>query len=376
MAQAMVAAVEPVVIFLEKNKEYYFWVFGCLMLLSQTALANVPGVELARVEKSEVIEEVRLNGTVNALRTSALSTLVPGQVDEVMVEVGDRVHQGDPLIRLDSELAQLTLESARAETREARARLAEARRRLEEAERVGAGGHIARTEIGTRESEVATAEATVARLQAAERREQAVVRYHRIDAPFDGVVTERYSDLGEWVDPGSELLQLVDTENLRLDFRVPQEFHGRLDERTMLEVWLRGRAQEALQAEIRTVVPVNDAQARTFLIRAARPEGRDLPPGTALSGLLRIRQGEEGLSIPRDAINRYPEGRTTVWVAEQDDGDKGHYRVTEQRVRLGVSYDERVVVTNGLKEGQWVVSRGNEVLEEGMRVRLSEREGN
>lgn len=347
----------------------------CLMLLSRTALADAPGVELARVVKSGIIEEVRLSGTVRALRTSALSTSVPGQVDEVTVEVGDRVRQGDPLIRLDAELALLTLESARAETREAKARLEEARRRLEEAERVGAGGHMARTEIRTRESEVATAEATVARLQAAERRQQAVVGHHRITAPFDGVVTERYSDLGEWVEPGSELLELVDTENLRLDFQVPQRFQGRLDQRTTLEVSLRGQDQDPVEAEIRTVVPVNDAQARTFLIRAAGPEGRELLPGTALSGVLSIRRGEEGLSIPRDAVNRYPEGRTTVWLAERDGGDNDRYRVTEQRVRMGGSYDDRVVITEGLKEGQQVVSRGNEVLEEDMQVRVTDREG-
>jgi len=201
---------------------------------------DLPGVVLAGVERSEIVEEVSLTGTVNALRSSALSTPVAGLVNEVTVEAGDRVKQGDALIRLDPELEEQALASARAETREASARLAEARRRLEEAESVGAGRNIAQTEVRTRESEVATAEATAARLQAEERRQQAVVRRHRIEAPFEGVVSHRYSDLGEWVNPGDELLELVDTENLRLDFRVPQQYYSRLDDRATLAVAVRG----------------------------------------------------------------------------------------------------------------------------------------
>jgi len=118
---------------------------------------------------------------------------------------------------------------------------------------------------------------------------------------------------------------------------------------------------------------VNDAEARTFLIRADEPQDLDLLPGTALSATLRLLQGEDGLSIPRDAVNRYPEGRTTVWVAEED-GDEA-YTVTEKRVRISASYDDRVVISEGLQEGERVVTRGNESLEQDMRVKLADQEG-
>lgn len=189
--------------------------------LSQAQAQDRPDVELERVEEADIISEVSLNGTANALRTSLLSTAVAGLVEDVRVETGDRVSRGDLLVGLDDEQAEFELESARAEASEAQARLDEARRRLTEARSVGAGRNIAATEVSARESEVAATDATLARLRAEEKRRQVVLDRHRIEAPFDGVVSDRISDLGEWVTPGDELLTLVDTTNLRLDFRVP-----------------------------------------------------------------------------------------------------------------------------------------------------------
>ena len=343
------------------------WCFALFQVHAQ----DRPGVELEQVETSDIISEVSLNGTVNALRTSRLSTAVAGLVESVQVETGDRVAGGDQLMGLDDEQAGFELESARAEAAEARARLQEAQRRLAEARSVGAGRNIAATEISARESEVAVTEATLARLRAEERRRQVVLDRHRIEAPFDGVVSNRISDLGEWVTPGDELLTLVDTTNLRLDFRVPQNYYQRVDEDSELLLHPGGRGQERLAASIRSLVPVSDPQARTFLMRATGPEKLNLLPGMAVQATLRVSTGEQGLTVSRDAINRYPDGRITVWIAEPANDEL--YEVRERRVEVGSSFDNRMEILGGLEGDEQVVIRGNESLQDGARVRLAER---
>jgi len=330
-----------------------------------------PGVELEQVRTSDIISEVSLNGTVNALRTSRLSTAVPGLVEAVQVETGDRVALGDLLLGLDDEQAEFELASARAEASEARARFEEAQRRLTEARSVGAGRNIAATEVSARESEVAATEATLARLSAEERRRQVVLERHRIEAPFDGVVSHRARDLGEWVTPGDELLTLVDTTNLRLDFQVPQDYYQRIDDDSELLVRVDGVKQEPVTATIEALVPVSDSQARTFLLRATGPETLAVLPGMAVQATLRVSTGERGLTVPRDAINRYPEGRVTVWIAEPA-GDE-LYEVREKRVEIGASFRNRMEILDGLDGGEQIVVRGNESLEEGARVKLAER---
>nr|WP_284047963.1 efflux RND transporter periplasmic adaptor subunit [Marinobacter sp. ATCH36] len=343
---------------------------GCFVL-SHAQAQDRPGVELERVDTSDIISEVSLNGTVNALRTSRLSTAVAGLVEDVRVETGDRVTGGDLLMGLDDEQAEFELESVRAEVSEARARLEEAQRRLAEARSVGAGRNIAATEVSARESEVATTEAALARLRAEEKRHQVVLARHRIEAPFDGVVSNRTSDLGEWVTPGDELLTLVDTTNLRLDFRVPQDYYQRITDDSELLVQARGMNQKPVPVTIESLVPVSDTQARTFLLRATGPEDLDVLPGMAVRAVLRVSTGEQGLTVSRDAINRYPDGRITVWIAETSDEDL--YEVREKRVEVGSSFDNRMEILSGLEGDEQVVIRGNESLEDGARVRLAER---
>lgn len=333
-----------------------------------------PDVKLEQVQEADIISEVSLNGTVNALRTSLLSTAVAGLVEDVRVETGDRVNSGDLLIGLDDEQAEFELESARAEAAEARARLDEARRRLTEARSVGAGRNIAATEVSARESEVAATEATLARLSAEEKRRQVVLERHRIEAPFDGVVSDRTSDLGEWVTPGDELLTLVDTTNLRLDFRVPQDYYQRISDNSELLVHMNGTDQEPVSATIESLVPVSDPQARTFLVRATGPEELKVLPGMAVQATLRVSTGEQGLTVSRDAINRYPDGRVTVWIAESAEEDL--YEVREKRVEVGSSFDNRMEILSGLEGGEEIVIRGNESLEDGAKVRLAERGSN
>lgn len=357
--------------------------FWCLTLLWSLSLPQAqaqdrPGVALEKVTRSGIISEVSLNGTVNALRVSQLSAAVAGLVDSVQVEAGDRVAAGDPLIGLDEEEATFELESARAEAEEAQARLDEARRRFAEARSVGAGRNIAATEVSTRESEVAATEAALARLKAEEAHRQVLHDRHSIEAPYDGVVSSRSADLGEWVTPGDTLLTLVDTTNLRLDFRVPQSYYQRIDDNARLLATTVGTDTEPVPLTIDSLVPVNDPQARTFLLRATGDEALQVLPGMAVKATLQVSTGEQGLTVSRDAINRYPEGRVTVWIAEPV-SDSDHevrdkeYEVREKRVEIGSGFSDRVEILSGLGGTEQVVVRGNESLQEGARVTLAER---
>jgi len=354
-----------------RDRKSWLAILLLLWLCTHLRAQETPGVQLAPVKLAEIIEEVPLTGTVNALRTSQLSPAVAGLITEVAVEVGERVTRGDLLFALDDEKARFELQGVEAGIREARTRLKEAQRRVDEALSIGSGQNIAATEISSRKSQAAALKATLARLEANGKRQQAVLRRHQIRAPYDSVVSERSMDLGEWVTPGDELLTLVDHTHLRLDFQIPQKYYPRISNRSI--IWVAPLRQEApsWQAPIDTLVPVGDPQARTFLLRAVASEQSGLQPGMAVQATLRLPSGSRGLTIPRDALNRYPEGRVTVWIAEPEESDL--FRVREQRVRTGIGFEGLVVITDGLRENEQVVSRGNEALEAGMVVRISDK---
>jgi multidrug efflux pump subunit AcrA (membrane-fusion protein) len=77
------------------------------------------------------------------------------------------------------------------------------------------------------------------------------------------------------------------------------------------------------------------------------------------------------MTVSRDAINRYPDGRVTVWLAESAGDDL--YEVREKRVEVGSGFDNRMEILSGLEGDEQVVIRGNESLENGAKVKLAER---
>jgi membrane fusion protein (multidrug efflux system) len=90
-----------------------------------------------------------------------------------------------------------------------------------------------------------------------------------------------------------------------------------------------------------------------------------MTPGMSARAVLKLDAGRRGLTIPRDATLKFPDGRVVVWVAES--GDDGPV-ATEKRVDIGLVFDGRVEVIEGLEAGDRVVVQGNEALQNGQRV--------
>lgn len=343
---------------------------GALPLLAQPAAAEGPPVAVTETRMQPVVRILPVSGTVTSPRSALLSPSVAGLIDDFAVDAGDRVTAGDILVSLDTELEGLALERARATLAEAEAGLADARRRLAEAERLGSERGIPETEIESRRAEVASDEAALQAASAAFRQQQAVVRRHEIRAPFAGAVARRLAEVGEWVNPGDGLLELVAVDGLRYDFRVPQNYYPDISPDTLIDISPDAAPEQSIPGEIIAIVPVNDPAARTFLLRAVAAEGHDLPvtPGMSARGALHLDTGREAVVVPRDALIRYPDGRITVWVLQGQDGEA---TVTEQRIETGLEFDGLVEVRNGIGAGTRVVTRGNEALQNGQTVTVT-----
>jgi RND family efflux transporter MFP subunit len=353
-----------------------FRAFAALYFLSlaATAVAEAP-VRTETAATRDIVRQVNVTGTVTSPRSALLSTAVAGLVAELVVDEGSRVVAGEPLLRLDAELAELELERALAEVQQQETALADARRRLSEAEKIGTERGIARTEIESRRAEVASDEAALAALLATARVQQAIVERHTLRAPFPGVISQRFADPGEWVNPGTGLLELVATENLRFDFQIAQDLSGAVTPATPVEVSVDALPGISLSGRIQTIVPVKSTGARTFLVRVladdhAATDSFTITPGMSARGRLVIDAGRRSVVVPRDAILRFPDGRMTVWVID----NSGEVPVVrEQVVQTGFEFDGLVEIRTGLADGDIVVVRGNEALQEGQPVTLLDR---
>jgi len=345
---------------------------AALLLLAGLTAAQagpVAPVELAPVERRDIVETLRLTGSLTSPYTSSLSPDFEGRLVSLAVDAGDRVKQGDILFKLDDELARLELAQATAAEHEAEADLADAKRRVVEVRKLV-------TEKTFPESQARSLEALVARNQAILERRRAERAYaaatldrHVLKAPFSGVIAERGADLGERVDTDSRVLLLVAIDRLQLDLRVPQQYFQRVKAGTELSLQLDALPGQTIDVRVSQVVPVSDPDARTFLVRAQvnNPAAR-LTPGMSVRAVIRIGTDRQAEVVPRDALIRYPDGRTVVWVAAVE-GDR--YVVEERQVKTGLTFDGKVEIIEGLSSGERVVIRGNEALRQGQQVRIA-----
>ncbi|WP_377518051.1 efflux RND transporter periplasmic adaptor subunit [Microbulbifer taiwanensis] len=344
-----------------------------------TSVITVEGLAAA---VQPIVEPVPVTGTLTPPRQALLSAEVEGLVSGIYVDVGHRVKKDQPLLELDPELNQIARDAALAAVERSREALADSRRRLDEAQRLVGDKHIAESTVKSLASEVRIRDAELRAAQIEARRQEALLERHRIMAPFSGAVSRREAELGEWVQPGVALFELVSAERLRADFQVPQRFYSRIDPGTPLDVRFdaggeRGHTDRIYRAKVQYKVPLSTSGARTFLLRTELPrtenaggETPELIPGMSVSATLLLGTQRRSIAIPRDAVLRYPDGRITVWLAEKFSAWGKPATVREQQVTTGLSFEGLIEIRSGLEAGQIVITRGNESLREGQTVIL------
>jgi RND family efflux transporter MFP subunit len=288
-------------------------------LLPVLAVAQVAPVVLAVVERRDIVETLSLTGSLSSPNSARLSPDVEGRLVSLEVDAGQRVNIGDILFKLDDELARLELAQAIAAEHEAEANLADAGRRVTEVIELVEEGSFPESEARSLTALVERNQAILERRRAERAYAAATLERHSLKAPFSGVVAERNADLGERVDTGSNVLLLVATDRLQLDLRVPQQYFQRIKTGTPVTLKLDALPDQTLTASVAQIVPVSDPDARTFRARAEIDNAAgQLTPGMSVRAVVRIGTNRKAEVVPRDALIRYPDGRTVVWVAEVD----------------------------------------------------------
>lgn len=346
----------------------------CLLMLvtapiTQAAKSTHPRVATHQVEQGTIIDEIRLSGTVSSPRVASLSTEVSGLVKKITVDAGSQVQSGDLLMTLDTEFETLTLQATQATARRAEEELSDAKRRFEDGKRLAKKKTFSASELKSLEAEVNIARANLQRYAAEKRLQIIKLDRHQLVAPFAGVISKKFIEVGEWIRPGDAVVELVAEDNLRIDFQVPQRALPRIKNSSEIRIKLDALPNTLLHGVIQAIVPYSDTDARTFLLRVSLAESNpSIAAGMSANGLLRLKTDSQGIVIPRDAILRYPDGRITVWVVNNKQGNR---IVSERRVTPGSSFNGQVSILDGLKVGEQVVTEGNEALKDGQTVILN-----
>lgn len=179
-------------------------------------------VDLVAVDKAQTPKTLVLTGMIAADQRAEVTADTQGKVLAVMVERGQRVKMGEPLVRLDVRNAALGAREAQANLAAARAQKALAEEECKRTKQLLDKGAITRSEYDRQTTQCTSALEQVSAAQARAEMMSKSVADGMVRAPFDGVIADKSVTPGEWVAPGRPLLTLVDDDPLKIELSVPE----------------------------------------------------------------------------------------------------------------------------------------------------------
>lgn len=315
-------------------------------------------VEVAAATRSEIAQVRWVPGTVMARDDARLATGQAGRIVAI-AEVGARVEQGGVVARLDDEAYALAVRESEAALERLDAQLEYQARQVERLEQLKSQSSIAETQLDEARSQRDMLRHDRARAAVALEESRRRVREATIRAPFAGIVAERSAQLGEYVQPGTAIVRLVNTERLEVTAQAPVSLGATLAAGDA--VTIRDGARAELES-IRAVVPVGDALSRQLEVRVAVDDA-SWPIGAAVEVALPIGATASVVAIPRDAI--VLRGRETyVFKVGLDE--------TAERVvvETGTASGALIEVKGAIAPGDRLVVRGAERLQPGQPLRI------
>lgn len=334
---------------------------GCTGTAPAATEAPPPPVHAARVELEAVVPISTATAEILANRQAKLRSETAGRVVDVLVDAGERVKDGQVLLRLDVGRPASAAQAAQAAVAQSEARLNQAERELGRTQKLVKTGGLPEQRLDDAQDAVRLASAArdAARAEARLARRgltEAVVR-----APFAGTVVERAVELGEYLAPGTPLLTLADTSLLKA--RVLLDPREALDVAVgaKADVSVYARPGERFGATVVRVGEVIDPRTRRLPVEVELDDhvGR-LRPGLVARFAVQTGEPEMLLRVPLEGVfERF--GKQHVYVVV--DGVAQRRAISLGPVRAG--YAE---VSGGIEAGELVVTKGVTRVVDGSKV--------
>jgi membrane fusion protein (multidrug efflux system) len=303
-------------------------------------------VRLVVAEIRDERASVQLVGEVRAFDTVTMSSEVGGKVDRVLVEVGDRVASGAPLVEVDRETFRIYLRQAEANLAAANADLALAGKDLDRKRDLRSDETIPQSTFDQAQAAHDLATARVAAASAARDLAQRNFERSVIRAPAAGAVTQRMVVAGQWADVGEALLKVAIGDRIKVSARVPEAWAPELAglEQFTFTVGVSG---PTFTAKLYSVQPVVEHASRSFEIVGSAANDGSIKPGMFANVVLEAPTVKQTLWLPVAAVAT--SDLSQVLLIE--DGV-----IVYRKIRIGRRADGLIEIVDGLSPEEAVIA--------------------
>src|SRR4051812_28665468 len=299
-------------------------------------------------------------GSISAVQGAVVSAELGGVVAEVAFQSGGVAKKGDLLMKLDASAEEGLLRNAKADLELARAN-------LDRTHDLATRKVVSKQELDAAEAQFGQKQGTVDNIQA-------LIRKKQVLAPFDGQLGIRQVNVGQMITAGQQVVALTALDPVYVDFALPQQELSRLTQGLDVTVRTDAVRGKEFKGKLTAIDSMVDSVTRNVSIQAtlANPD-HTLRPGMFVKAWVDLPDKHKTLVIPGSAVSYAPYGDSVFVIEKKNDPTTGKESLTlrQQVVRVGQARGDFIAITQGLKEGDTVVSTGVFKLRNTMAVFLS-----
>ncbi len=328
-------------------------------LFATQGRAAPAAVVVVEAELRQLTPLIQVSGTVISRNDARLAAQVEGRVTW-MSDIGTHLQAGERAAQLDDVIIRNLLVEAEAGIVREQAEVTFYAAEVKRLRQLAKDSHAAQSRLDQAQRDLSVARSALSAARA--RGEQAREKLQRtgIKAPFAGVVSDRYIEVGEWAESGTAIVRLVDTAALEVRAWVPLTALPFIHPQAELELTVKGRVT---RAQVRTLVPVGDEQSRLYEMRLSLDDGA-WSAGQGVRIAIPTAEPQSAVVIPRDALVLRVDGASVFRILEDD---------TAERISVipGIADGDWIAVSGGIGSGDRVVVRGGERLRAGDSVSIT-----
>lgn len=336
---------------------YAFQVFKAGIIKQVIAgIANpAQTVSTAVAQVSDWQDKIEAVGTLKAANGADLALQVSGIVDKIQFQSGDEVKEGQALLQLSAADDVAKLDSLRATADN----LAITLKRDEEQLKIKA---VSQATVDSDAASLKNAEALVAQ-------QMALVEQKTLRAPFSGRLGIRSVDLGQFLNAGTTIVTLQALDQLYVDMYLPQRNISTLQVGQKIDMSIDAYPGKVFTGTVSAINSKVDSSTRNVLVRAS-VENRDgsLLPGMFAKVEIEIGTSRKLITLPQTAVVYNPYGSMVFVVDASQPGNSKEKIVRQSFIKTGATRGDYVAITDGVKEGDEVVTAGQIKLSNGSKV--------
>lgn len=354
----------PMIIMLISVSVLFILVFGYQTIkhlfihhAMQKNTAPVVTVSAMRVQYSWWQPKILTYGSMRSVNGVYVTTELAGLVRTVYLKPGTEVKEGDVLVQLnaDSDIALL-------HSLEAQEKLAEIIYHRDSAQ--FAAKAISKAVLDTDEQNLKNLQAQVAQ-------QEAIVAKKTLKAPFTGRLGVSTVNVGQYLNPGDQVVTLQALDPLYADFFIPQQKLAQLHIGSIVNIKTDTYPDKVFTGKVTTINPIVDVNTRNVQIEAtiANPHS-EIYPGMFVSAEVQTNPMKQYLTLPQTAITFNPYGEIAYIVQQKgnDKNGKPQLSVLQTFVTTGEKRGDQIAILDGLKEGEMVVTSGQLKLKNGSNI--------